>query len=45
MGKIMRRDDEAMWNLMLPWLLIIGVCTGMVVIVSLDLFFNLGLTK
>jgi hypothetical protein len=41
----MKRNEQAMWNLMLPWLLIIGVCTGMVVIVSLDLFFNLGLTK
>jgi|TARA_R110000796_G_scaffold27822_1_gene76403 hypothetical protein len=41
----MKRDEQAMWSLMLPWLLIIGVCSGMAVIVTLDLIFNLGLSN
>tara|TARA_R110001592_G_scaffold17315_4_gene73270 strand:+ start:1234 stop:1359 length:126 start_codon:yes stop_codon:yes gene_type:complete len=41
----MKRDEQAMWRLMLPWLLIIGVCGGMIVIVALDLIFNLGLSN
>tara|TARA_R110000851_G_scaffold94958_2_gene206289 strand:- start:1472 stop:1597 length:126 start_codon:yes stop_codon:yes gene_type:complete len=41
----MKRDEQAIWSLMLPWLLIIGVCGGMVVIVTLDLIFNLGLSN
>ena len=41
----MNRDEQAKWRLMLPWLLIIGVCSCMVVIVALDSIFNLGLSK
>ena len=41
----MERDEQAKWRLMLPWLLIIGVCSCMVVIVTLDSIFNLGLSK
>ena len=41
----MNRDEQAKWRLMLPWLLIIGVCSGMVVIVALDSIFNLGLSN
>jgi len=41
----MKRSEQAKWRLLLPWLLIIGVCGSMVVIVALDSIFNLGLSK
>ena len=41
----MKRDEQAKWTLMLPWLLIISVCSIMVVIVALDSIFNLGLSR
>jgi len=41
----MRRDDQAMYALMIPWLFIIGMCGVMVTVVALDLIFNLGLSN
>jgi hypothetical protein len=41
----MKRSEQAKWRLMLPWLLIIGVSSIMIVIVTLDSIFNLGLSK
>ena len=41
----MRRDEQAMYALMVPWLFIIGVCSVMIVTVVLDLIFNLGLSN
>ena len=41
----MNKDEQARWRLMLPWLLIIGVCGIMVGIVALDSIFNLGLSN
>ena len=41
----MRRSEQAKWRLMLPWLLIISVCSIMAVIVTLDSIFNLGLSN
>ncbi len=41
----MRRDDQAMYALMIPWLFIIGMCGVMVIVVALDLIFNLGLSN
>ena len=45
MGKIMRRDDQAMYALLIPWLFIIGMCGVMIVTVVLDLIFDLGLSN
>ena len=41
----MRRDDQAMYALMIPWLFLIGMCGVMVIVVALDLIFNLGLSN
>jgi len=41
----MKRSEQAKWRLMLPWLLIIGVCSIMVVIITIDSIFNLGLSN
>jgi len=41
----MRRDEQAMYALMIPWLFIIGVCGIMIIAVALDLVFNLGLSN
>jgi len=41
----MKRDDQAMYALMIPWLFIIGVCGVMIFVVALDLIFNLGLSN
>ena len=41
----MRRDDQAMYALLIPWLFIIGMCGVMIVAVVLDLIFDLGLSN
>jgi hypothetical protein len=41
----MRRDDQAMYALMIPWLFIIGMCGVMIVAVVLDFMFDLGLSN
>ena len=41
----MRRDEQALYALMIPWLFIIGMCGVMVIVVALDLIFNLGLSN
>ena len=41
----MRRDDQAMYALLIPWLFIIGMCGVMIVTVVLDLIFDLGLSN
>jgi len=41
----MRRDEQEMYALMIPWLFIIGMCGVMVLTLTVDLIFNLGLTK
>jgi len=41
----MRRDDQAMYALMIPWLFLTGMCGVMVIVVALDLIFNLGLSN
>lgn len=41
----MRRDDQAMYALMIPWLFIIGMCGVMIVAVVLDFIFGLGLSN
>ena len=39
------RDDDAIYGLMAPWLFIIGTCGVMIVVVAIDLIFNLGLSN
>jgi|TARA_R110002074_G_scaffold42886_1_gene112308 uncharacterized membrane protein YdcZ (DUF606 family) len=41
----MRRDEQALYALMIPWLFITGMCGVMVIVVALDLIFNLGLSN
>ena len=41
----MKRDEQAMYALMIPWLFIIGVCGVMIIALILDLIFDIGLTK
>ena len=41
----MKRDDQAMYALMAPWLFLIGMCGVMVITVILDFIFGLGLSN
>ena len=41
----MRRDKNAMYGLLAPWIFIIGVCGLMIVLLTIDLVFNLGLSR
>ena len=42
---IMKREDEAIYGLLAPWLFIIGMCTILSVLVIIDSVFNLGLSN
>ena len=41
----MKRDEQAMYALMIPWLFIIGVCGVMIIALILDFIFGLGLAN
>jgi|TARA_B110000908_G_C9928732_1_gene302921 hypothetical protein len=41
----MRREDEAIYGLMAPWIFIAGVCVLMFILVIVDAAFNLGLSN
>ena len=41
----MKRDEQAMYALMIPWLFIMGVCGVMVIGVILDFIFDIGLNN
>ena len=41
----MKRDEHAMYALIIPWLFIIGVCGVMIVAVILDFIFDIGLSN
>ena len=42
---IMKREDEAIYGLLAPWLFIIGMCAILSVLVIIDSVFNLGLSN
>ena len=41
----MKREDEAIYGLLAPWIFISGVCVLMVILVIVEAVFNLGLSK
>jgi len=41
----MRRGDQAMYALMIPWLFLIGMCGVMAIAVVLDFIFDIGLSN
>tara|TARA_R110000824_G_scaffold148253_1_gene317927 strand:+ start:355 stop:480 length:126 start_codon:yes stop_codon:yes gene_type:complete len=41
----MKRDEQAMYALMIPWLFIVGVCGVMIIALILDFIFDIGLAN
>jgi len=41
----MKREDEAIYGFLAPWIFIAGVCALMVILVIVDAVFNTGLAN
>jgi len=41
----MRREDEAIYGLLAPWMFIAGVCGLLIILVVVDAVFNMGLSN
>ena len=39
------RKNDPIWNILLPWMFIYGMCAIMIIVICIDFIFNLGLTR